>query len=138
MSLSFGITSRSVVLMSTSERPLAPVDTDNPVSIVAAIGVLEHELALLDPMLWMARGRREQCAAALRVARAEAWLRARREGKRPQADVQASVDLSVAAVAEADGVANVALTRLLDRQKLLERRLSALQSVLRTHSQISA
>lgn len=122
----------------SDQAPLEAVDTDNPVAIVAAIGVLEHELALLDPLLWMARGRREQTSSALRVARAEAWLRERRADKRTQADVHAAVDLSVAAVAEADGLAGVQLTRLLDRQKLLERRLSALQSVLRTHSQVSA
>jgi hypothetical protein len=52
--------------------------------------------------------------------------------------VQARVDLAVGDLLAADGQAQVELSQLLDRQRSLERRLSALQSVLRTHSQVSA
>lgn len=114
------------------------VDTDNPVAVVAAIGVLEHELALLDPLLWRARAQREAAATAFRLGRAQAWLTAREGGEGTQADVQARVDLAVGGLLATDGQAQMELSQLLDRQRSLERRLSALQSVLRTHSQVSA
>jgi hypothetical protein len=116
------------------------VDSDNPVAVAQAISALELDLRKLEPELFVKRQAAATLKSAADVLEAQAYLRARGDdGNRftenycrswARVEEREVINTSLRAHAE--------LSSLTERARLLERRISALQSILKTHAQLAA